>query len=128
MNRNVGLWIDHEKAVIVLVSDSRSDIAHVSADIEKPHSGNSEPADDIRQRVMTGNLNTYYDRVIECIGDADAIFLMGPGETKGEMQKRLEKARFGALRIKVEAAYKMTDPQITARVREHFSFRASNML
>ena len=120
MNKNVGLWIDHERAVIVSVSDQGEDIKHVSAAIKKPHSGNSVPADDIRQRVITGHLNKYYDGVIACIGDADAIFLIGPGEAKGELHKRLDKAKFGELAIKVEPADKMTDPQIVATIREHF--------
>ena len=53
------------------------------------------PADNSRQRALTGHLNIYYDAVIACIGDAESILIFGPGKAKGELKKRLDKNRLG---------------------------------
>jgi len=40
------------------------------------------PADDRRQRALTGHLNVYYEAVIACLRDAESILIFGPGEAK----------------------------------------------
>jgi hypothetical protein len=67
-----------------------------------------------------GKLDGYYDAVIEALGDLDALVIFGPGEAKGEFRKRLDKHKLGARVAGVETADKMTDRQITAKVREYF--------
>jgi hypothetical protein len=78
------------------------------------------PADDIRQRELTGHLNIYYEEVISCLRDVESILILGPGEAKGELRKRLEKDNLGRRIVGIETVDKMTDPQIVAQVREHF--------
>ena len=122
MKTTVGLWIDHKKAVIVFVTGKEEEIKLISSNIEKHHrqSGVAMPADDIRQRELTEHLNSYYDEVVSCIRDAESILILGPGEAKGELKKRLEKDNLGGHIVGIEPADKMTDPQIGAKVREHF--------
>ena len=122
MKKTVGLWIDHRKAVTVFVEGTEEEIKLISSQEEKQHgqSGVSKPADDIRQRELTGHLNNYYDEVISCIRDAESILIFGPGEAKGELKKRLEKANLGGHIVALEPADRMTDPQIVAKVRGHF--------
>lgn len=122
METKVGLWIDHKKAVIVFVTGKEEEIKRISSNIEKPHrqSGVEIPADDVRQRVLTQHLNNYYNEVISCLGDAEAILIMGTGEAKGELKKRLEINNHNALIIEVETVDKISDRQIVAKVREHF--------
>jgi hypothetical protein len=122
MRTTVGLWIDHSKAVIVFVEGQEEEIKLISAKDVKQHrqSGVSMPADDIRQRELTGQLNIYYDEVVSCIRDAESILIFGPGEARGELQRRLEKDNLGGRIVGIEPADKMTDPQIVAQVREHF--------
>jgi stalled ribosome rescue protein Dom34 len=127
MKTTVGLWIDHRKAVIVFVDGTAEEIKLISSKEENHHghSGVSKPADDIRQRELTGHLNNYYDEVISCIRDAESILIFGPGEAKGELKKRLEKENLGERVVGVEPADKMTDPQIAAQVRERFLNRGA---
>ncbi len=66
------------------------------------------------------HLNRYYDEVISHLRDAASILLLGPGEAKGELEKRLASKGLGGRIVGVETADKMTAPQIVARVREHF--------
>src|ERR1700687_2095069 len=97
MKRTVGLWIDHQKAVIVFVAGQEEEIKQIGSNLEKHHrqSGVSMPADDVRQRELTKHLNTYYDEVVSCIRDAESIFILGPGEAKSELKQRLEKDNLG---------------------------------
>jgi stalled ribosome rescue protein Dom34 len=122
MKTTVGLWIDHKKAVIAFVAGKETEIKRISSNIEKHHrqSGVSMPADDVRQREFAGHLNTYYDEVVSCIREADSILILGPGEAKSELKKRLEKDNLGGRIVGIETSDKMTDPQIVAQVREHF--------
>ncbi|HEU5239160.1 MAG TPA: hypothetical protein VFU37_18670 [Pyrinomonadaceae bacterium] len=127
MKKTVGLWIDHKKAVIVFLAGNDAEIKLVTSDIERHHrqSGVATPADDIRQRDLTGRLNGFYDEVISCIRSAEEILILGPGEAKGEFRKRLEKDYLGRRVVGVETSDKMTDPQTVAKVREHFLSRAA---
>ena len=133
MRTNVGLWIDHRKAIIVAVTDKGEEIGLIVSKVEKqlqrsgdsPLKGRYEsrkvPADDIRQRVLTEHLNIYYEAVIACLRDAESILIFGPGEAKGELKKRLEKSKLGERIAGIETADKMTDRQIAAKVRQYFA-------
>ena len=125
MKKTVGLWIDHKKAVVVFVAGRDTEIKLISSDIEKHHrqSGVATPADDSRQRELTGHLNRFYDEVIDCIRDTDSILLLGPGEAKGELSKRLEKDKLGRRVVGIKTSDKITEKQIVALVRGYFHNR-----
>jgi stalled ribosome rescue protein Dom34 len=125
MKRKVGLWIDHRKAVIVLVTDEEEETRLVESNMEKHvrfASGSSEDgsAESTRDRQFASHLDGYYDKVIACIRDAESILIFGPGEAKGELEKRLENKELGGRIVGIETVDKMTDRQIAARVRQHF--------
>jgi len=122
MKKTVGLWIDHKKAVIVFVAGKDTEIEFISSNIEKHHrqSGVATPADDVRQRGLTGHLNSFYDEVVSCIRNAESILILGPGEAKGELKKRLEKGNLSGRIVGIEISDKITDPQLVALVRDHF--------
>ena len=133
MKTNVGLWMDHRKAVIVLVTDKGEETKLIISNVEKqlrrsgdsPLKGSYEssqvPASNSRQRAFTEHLNIYYDAVITCIRAAESILIFGPGEAKDELKKRLKKSNLGGLIAGVETVDRMTYPQIAAKVRRHFS-------
>jgi stalled ribosome rescue protein Dom34 len=137
MRTQLGLWIDHKKATIVTVTAQGEAISEVLSDVEKqlrrsgdsPLKGSYEalqvPADDRRQRALTGELNNYYDEVIGQIRDADSILIVGPGAAKHELQKRLEDNRLGTKVVGVETVDNLTDPQLAAKVRQHFANRTA---
>jgi hypothetical protein len=132
MRITVGLWIDHRKAVIVAVTDEGEEMELTISKVEKqlrrsgdsPLEGRYEslqvPADDSRERKLTGQLNIYYDAVIASIRDADSILLFGPGEAKGELQERVEKSKLRGRIVAVETVDKMTNRQIAAKARQFF--------
>ncbi|MBN2439060.1 MAG: hypothetical protein JXL20_10740 [Deltaproteobacteria bacterium] len=85
-----------------------------------PYESQQVRADDSRQRKFTGHLNIYYDAVIACIRDAESILIFGPGEAKGELQKRLKRYKLAGRIVAIETIDKMTDRQIAAKVRRYF--------
>ncbi len=133
MAHQAGVWIDHRKAVIVSVTDGGTATSLIVSRAEKhlqrtgdsPMKGRFEekrvPADDIRQRHLTAQLNGFYDAVIASLRDAQALLIFGPGEAKGELKKRLARAKLGARVKGVESADKMTDRQIAAKVHRYFA-------
>ncbi len=122
MKTTVGLWIDHRKAVIVFVTGQEEEIKLIESAIEKQHgqSGSSIRADDLLQNELTEHLNRYYDEVISALRKAEAILILGPGEAKGELKKRLERNPLNGRKIEVETVDKLTENQIVAKVRAHF--------
>jgi hypothetical protein len=46
--------------------------------------------------------------------------IFGPGEAKGELQKRIKKNRLGGRIVGIETVDKMTSRQIAAKVRRYF--------
>ena len=133
MNTQIGLWIDHRKAIVVVITEQGEKIEEIGSEVEKqlqrsgdrPLKGNYEavqvPADDRRQRDFTKHLNIYYAAVIAVIRDAESILIFGPGEAKGELKEQLEKNHLGGHIVDIETVDKMTNPQIAAKVREYFA-------
>jgi hypothetical protein len=127
--RQVGLWIDHKKAVIVTVTDKGQEIKQISGQLERDaqlsggwaaHSGRDYGEDDRQDRRFMGHLDRYYDEVITFIHDAESILIFGPGEAKGELKKRIESKGLPGRIVGVETVDEMTDPQIAAKIRKHF--------
>jgi hypothetical protein len=124
MKKQIGLWIDHRKAVIVIITDEGEEIKKITSNMEKHvrFTGGTTSEDgsteDVRDRQFGNHLNSYYDEVIAVIRGADSIQIFGPGEAKGELEKRLERAGLKARIFAIETVDKMTDRQIAAKVRE----------
>lgn len=125
MKKQVGLWIDHRRAVIVSLTGETQEIISINSDMEKhvrySGSAQNDSEEDERDRRFTGHLNKYYDEVVTSIKDAVSILIVGPGEAKIEFKKRLENEKQTGRIVEIETADKMTDPQIAAKVRDHFS-------
>jgi len=128
----VGLWIDHKKARIVAITDQGEEMKLIISKVEKqlrrsgdsplqgPYESQLVPTDDSRKNKLTGDLNIFYDAVIASISDAEAILIFGPAEAKDELQKRLATNNLDGLIVGVQTVDKMTDRQITAKVRKWF--------
>lgn len=132
MKKQAGLWIDHRKAVIVIVTEEGEDIQKIESGMgrhvryrgasttKSPFSTQYQQGDDQLDNKFTEQLNKYYDEVIAHIRAAEAVLIFGPGEAKGELEKRIEHEGLKAHILAVETVDKMTDRQISAKVRERF--------
>jgi hypothetical protein len=124
LKKQVGLWIDHRESTVVIVTGDGEETKKVTSNMDKRvrFSGGASMAseEDIRDNKFSGHLNKYYDKVIACIGDAESILILGPGEAKQELEKRLERTALAGRVVGVETVDKMTDRQIAAKVRQRF--------
>ncbi len=136
MTRNVGIWIDHNKAVVIEMSDEEEKVLVVPSEIGgRPHASGGSPArtpygpqdavaEDKLQRKWQASLKTYYKKVLSAIEGADSIYLLGPGQAKLEFKKHLERHRLDDKIIGIVTADKMTDNQVKANVRQfHMSLK-----
>jgi len=132
MKKEIGLWVDHREATIVILLDGEEEIKRVISNSGKHirYSGSSHSktpeglkevtSEDQRDRKFGNDLNKFYDEIISNIRDADSIQIFGPGEAKGELEKRIARQGIQSHILAVETVDKMTDRQISAKVREHF--------
>jgi hypothetical protein len=132
MKKEIGIWIDHREAIIVILTNEREEIKHILSKNSKHirYSGSSHSktpdglkevaSEDQRDRKFENDLNLFYDEIFAFIRDADTIQIFGPGEAKGELGKRIEHDGIKAHVLAIETTDKMTEHQIAAKVREHF--------
>ncbi len=137
MNAKIGLWIDHRKAVIAVVSGGKEKVNVIESKVDKQlgrYDGVRSTArfdrvqvqaDDSQDRGFMNQINKYYDKVIALIRNAESILIFGPGEAKVELKKRLEKNNLAGRVAAVETADKMTDHQVEAKVRGYFHAKVS---
>lgn len=137
MKSKVGLWVDHRKAVIAVVSAGKEKLNVIESKVDKQlarYNGvrSTErgdrlqlPPEDSHDRGFMNQINKYYDKVIALIKDAESILIFGPGEAKIELKKRLEKNKLGGRIAAVESADKMTDHQIEAKVRTYYNAKVA---
>lgn len=131
MLNRVGVWIDRRQAIVVRFSDAGEDCCHIQSGMESQERRASDhpegpfeplnvPSDDTRDRKETAELNKFYDEVISHLRQAHSIYLCGPGEARKQLRNRLEEDRSVTERVVIEAADRMTDAQLVAKVRKHF--------
>ena len=133
MGNKVGIWIDHKKAVIVSASADGVTARTLESEVgpharysdrtgyptpEGPQGGGGEKKYEERYGQ---HLDRYYDEVISQLGQPEAILIFGPGEAKLQLKERLSHSKALSERIAgIETTDKLTDPQIVAKVKEHF--------
>lgn len=125
-----GVWIDRSHAVVVMVSGAETTVKSFSTEnsnsssdgIQKPtYTPNDFIAEDKLERKHAIDRAHMYDAVLEHIGKADSLYVLGPGEAKQEFNHRFAAKHPQHVDITIESSAKMTDPQLCAKVREHFS-------
>jgi hypothetical protein len=132
VKKEVGLWIDHRKAVIVSIENEVEEIQEIASNMEKRiryssgsrsnslNSSQGSTSEDMRDRKFDNHLNQFYKEIISMIRDADSIWIFGPGEAKGELLNSLKNEGLEGLVVGIETEDKMTDNQIAAKIRDHY--------
>jgi hypothetical protein len=132
MKREVGLWIDHQKTVMVTMLNGKEETREIRSNVakyirltgglspQKPNLSDMSTAENMGDRRYENRLNGYYDGLVSLLRNADSIWLFGPGKAKGELKKRLELEKLGERIVSVDTVDKMTDRQVAAKVRLHY--------
>lgn len=127
-----GVWIDRQKAIVVLISGQKEEAIEIRSDAERPppHMKGTCPTapcktqmvetDDCRQQEVADPPDGYFADVIAAIGAAGAILIFGPDKVTGAFKKYLDLANFGGKVVSVQPFDTMTDRQIAAKMREYF--------
>jgi len=86
MSIHAGLWIDHRKAVVVIVTNRGEEMHEIPSHIERSTRGKDGTGfgdgslQDMRDRKFWTRLNRYYDSIITILRGADTILISGPRE------------------------------------------------
>jgi stalled ribosome rescue protein Dom34 len=124
MKRKVGLWINHQKAVIFSLADEGAGIKRISSELENDAQlsidAQKESSENHGKKYAIDHLSHYYDEVFSYIRNAESILIFGPGGAKLELQRRLKNVELHGNIVAIETVDTMTDNQIVAKVRQHF--------
>jgi hypothetical protein len=139
MTHQVGIWIDHKKAVIVTASAEGVRATTLQSDVgpharysaragyptpDGPQGGRGERKYEHR---YDQHLDQYYDEVISRLGQPDAVLIFGPGEAKLQLKERLRRSKALSERIvRIETTDRLTDRQIVAKVKKHYGVRKTS--
>ncbi len=132
MMNNIGLWIDHKQAILVIQSESGEEVQKIESGVGRhipyrgasnskaPYSAQYQQGDDQLDNKFNEHLNKFYDKVIAHLRVAQSVLIFGPGEAKHELEKRIAHEKLKAQIVGVETADKMTERQVVSRVRKQF--------
>jgi len=131
MTKQIGIWIDHKRAVILTVSEDGETMQKIESGLEHlhfrgmtrprtPYSAQYQKGDDQLDKQFQGHLSKYYENVLAVVRGVQAVMIMGPGEAKTELKKRLEREKTCPPITGILPENKLTDRQFAAKVREHF--------
>lgn len=129
MSKRVGLWFDHNKAVIVSITEDSEERIIITSKMEhylrysSATPGDGSPQEP-RDKRYWDHVDEYYDKVIANIRDAEAIQIFGPDEAKSELKNRLENLGMAEYSITLETADGLTDHQVAEKVRARFPVRS----
>ena len=124
MSDKAGIWIDHERAIIVFASEDHVRTQMVESRVEGhpryggQQDGGGEKKYEERHRQ---HLDRFYDEVIGRLAAINELLILGPGEAKLELNERLSRSKATPRRtIEIETTDRLTDPQLVAKVQQHF--------
>ena len=141
MKKYAGIWLDHREAFIVSLTKDQPElnsdqemIERIESDIERrvrlsggsrtrktPYGPQEISVDSKLEDRFKLQIRQYYRQILSRLRDANGILIFGPGEAKIELKKEIEKSKeFSGKIKKIEATDKMTQKQITAKVRAFF--------
>lgn len=132
--KNIGVWLDKEKALVITIENGTENIKTIPSNIEtfRIHGGSGTrfkggPQDVVqdskyleREKHQT---KRYFNKLAEEVNSADSLAIFGPAETFEKFKKELESSHqeLDARVKKVQRVDSMTDNQVKALVRDFFN-------
>jgi hypothetical protein len=136
MTHRVGLWIDHQKAVIVSVSGQGETVKKIESGAKHfefrgptrtkvAYNAQYGKGDDQLDKQYQQKLGRYYAQVMAELRRASTVLVFGPGEAKSELKRLIQQDKGMRCELHLEPADRMTDRQIIARVRDFLASKPS---
>jgi stalled ribosome rescue protein Dom34 len=134
--KNVGIWIDKQKAHIVTIENDNEKFNTIESQVEDFHptggyglgirgSPQDAMAENKYMKREKQQLKSYFKEIVSEIKDSDALVIFGPAETKEKFSKELSE-QYKNLSIKVSAVKtvdSMTNNQVIAWVKDYFKIK-----
>ncbi|MFT3738970.1 MAG: hypothetical protein QM786_09440 [Breznakibacter sp.] len=133
MKRQIGIWMDTDKAVLINLTNEDEGMTIIESQIETRtrYAGERKPHGKMASMLInptTKSTNrfrqqqhSYFSNIISKINGASELFVFGPSLVKVEFEKELRKhPLLTSLRVELENKGKLTERQMVAHVRSHF--------
>ncbi len=136
MEKQVGIWIDTKKAIIVALEGHKEEkITEIDSEIENriyhneesnkgtftgSHQSDSETKFDNRKKEQ---MDYYLKAIVNHIKKADYLYIFGPGKTKLKLEQKIrDEKSLDKIKLKaVETTDKMTLNEIVAQVKDFYN-------
>ena len=132
--KNLGVWIDKEKAHVVTIDGKNEELITINSNVENFHvsGGSGSKLKGGPQNVVQDSkylerekhqLKLYYKELASKIDIADSIVIFGPSDTNMNFKKELEEnhKKLNSKVISVDKTDSMTNNQVIAWVRDFYS-------
>lgn len=135
VNKQIGVWLDHRQAHFIDISKRLAIVETAFSDQESHtrYKGEHGMGTSLGNHRSTNNehhmhnreensMNQYYDMIIDLLKQYDSILIFGPSNAKYELHNRLlGDKHFDTKVVVVKPAGHLTEPQMVAEVKAHFS-------
>jgi peptide subunit release factor 1 (eRF1) len=113
--RRTAIWIDHRTAILNTFVGEHLEVEQVLHSDAGPHTHGGGWS---QQHIEAHNhelLKHFYDRVIDYLAPADEILILGPGQAKYELRKRIERHKgLKGTVVTLQNATKMSEAELIA--------------
>ena len=133
MKKQTGIWLDHEKAIIITLDRDRYKLNTIESDIVTRERIDGETKkfgkfgdqslsqEKQKERRIKEQTSRYLKNLLNEINDVDELVLFGPANMKKELEKHILKDITLASRLKaVVSADSMTENQMVAWVKKFY--------
>lgn len=133
MGKQIGVWLDSRIAQVITLNGEQVATQEILSDREDFHpKGGARsktpwgPQDSLdEQKYMEREkhqLQSYFQNIIECVKEADNLYIFGPAEAKIGLEKAIESYKHSPFKsLTVETSDQMTLNQKIAKVKAFFS-------
>ena len=133
MKKNIGVWLDTEKAYVITIEEKDAKVKIIESEIESRvrYKGETKAYSRFGNQFINPATKTthkrrhqikhYFEKITDALIDAEEIYLFGPAETKVHLAKHISKEPLLKDRIrKVESEDHLSENQMIACVKNVF--------
>jgi len=124
VNAQLGIWIDRKQAIIVSVMRDRTVLTKLRSSLRshgRYHGAHDSGGERKYEARHQQGLAHYLDAVARHVERGDEVLILGPGETKRALAKRVGQIKsLTGVTTKASAADKISDADLVAAVRRRY--------